>query len=261
MCSHLTNGTKRCIMVINSVSFKINNLMKGKCLFMEKYRGLFPIERRKKILEIVEKNGRISVSDIQMLFCVGYETAKKDLVILESDNKLKRVYGGAISFDSEQIDHSTYIYELKNFFITKNIFNKKVFLDHSLMHILSKNFLFCNNDYYTNSLNVAQLITSNTYPVRLVGNEYSPDCYTHHLTCDCVNFHLSCICLFYDEMTNSLWIDSKSKYDFYSQIISRSTNTLLLAEVKHIKQMHPENIFTFSLPNLVKLFNFGFYTI
>lgn len=234
--------------------------MKGKCSFMEKYKGLFPIERRKKILEIVEKNGRISTSDIQMLFCVGYETAKKDLAVLENDNKLKRVYGGAISFYSEQIDYSTYDYELKNFFIIKNIFNKKVFLDHSLMHILSNKFLFCNNDYYTNSLNVAKLITSNKYNVKLIGNEYCPDCYTHHLTCDCVKFHFSCFCIFYDDMTNSLWIDSKSKYDFYSQIISKSTNTLLLAEVKHKKQMTSENIFTFSLPNIVKLFNFGFYT-
>ena len=29
-----------------------------------------------------------------------YETAKKDLALLESDNKLKRVYGGAISLSS-----------------------------------------------------------------------------------------------------------------------------------------------------------------
>lgn len=61
---------------------------------------LFPVERRKKILEIVEKEGRITVSDIQRIFLVGYETAKKDLALLESDNKLKRVYGGAISLSS-----------------------------------------------------------------------------------------------------------------------------------------------------------------
>lgn len=64
---------------------------------MQKQTMLFPIERRKKILEIVEKEGRITVSDIQQIFLVGYETAKKDLALLESDNKLKRVHGGAIS--------------------------------------------------------------------------------------------------------------------------------------------------------------------
>ena len=64
---------------------------------MKKQTMLFPVERRKKILEIVEKEGRITVSDIQRIFLVGYETAKKDLALLESDNKLKRVYGGAIS--------------------------------------------------------------------------------------------------------------------------------------------------------------------
>ena len=64
---------------------------------MQKQTMLFPVERRKKILEIVEKEGRITVSDIQRMFLVGYETAKKDLALLESDNKFKRVYGGAIS--------------------------------------------------------------------------------------------------------------------------------------------------------------------
>ncbi len=64
---------------------------------MQKQTMLFPVERRKKILEIVEKEGRITVSDIQRISLVGYETAKKDLALLESDNKLKRVHGGAIS--------------------------------------------------------------------------------------------------------------------------------------------------------------------
>ena len=67
---------------------------------MQKQTMLFQVERRKKILEIVEKEGRITVSDIQRMFLVGYETAKKDLALLESDNKLKRVYGGAISLSS-----------------------------------------------------------------------------------------------------------------------------------------------------------------
>lgn len=67
---------------------------------MQKQTMLFPVERRKKILETVEKEGRITVSDIQRMFLVGYETAKKDLALLESDNKLKRVYGGAISLSS-----------------------------------------------------------------------------------------------------------------------------------------------------------------
>ena len=59
--------------------------------------NVVPGWKKKKILEIVEKEGRITVSDIQQIFLVGYETAKKDLALLESDNKLKRVYGGAIS--------------------------------------------------------------------------------------------------------------------------------------------------------------------
>ncbi len=66
---------------------------------MQQKTNLFPVERRKKILEIVEKEGRITVADIQRIFLVGYETAKKDLAMLENDNKLKRVHGGAISLN------------------------------------------------------------------------------------------------------------------------------------------------------------------
>lgn len=135
--------------------------MKGWSFVMQQQKNLFPIERRKRILEIIEKEGKITVHDIQRIFCVGYETAKKDLVMLENDNKLKRVYGGAISLSFKQIDFSIYAHEVNNFFVTEKIIDKKVYLDYSIRKILTTDFWLIQNNYFTNSLKIAQQIVSN----------------------------------------------------------------------------------------------------
>ena len=53
-------------------------------------------ERQQAILEWLKENGRISTSDIQEKFSVSYESAKRDLRILEEKGLLKRTHGGAI---------------------------------------------------------------------------------------------------------------------------------------------------------------------
>lgn len=53
-------------------------------------------ERHQAILEWLKQNGSISTSDIQKTFLVGYESAKRDLRILEEKGLLKRTHGGAI---------------------------------------------------------------------------------------------------------------------------------------------------------------------
>jgi DeoR family fructose operon transcriptional repressor len=57
---------------------------------------MFIEERHQAILDWIDKNGSISVTDIQKQFLVGYETAKRDLRILEEKGLLKRTHGGAI---------------------------------------------------------------------------------------------------------------------------------------------------------------------
>ncbi len=53
-------------------------------------------ERHQAILEWLKQNGSISTSDIQKKFAVGYESAKRDLRILEEKGLLKRTHGGAL---------------------------------------------------------------------------------------------------------------------------------------------------------------------
>lgn len=64
---------------------------------------MFMEERHRAILDILEKNGRISTPEIQRRFNVGYESAKRDLRILEGKGLLKRTHGGAIPLQQAAI--------------------------------------------------------------------------------------------------------------------------------------------------------------
>ena len=53
-------------------------------------------QRHQAILDWLEKNGSISNADIQEQFGVSYDSAKRDLRILEEKGLLKRTHGGAL---------------------------------------------------------------------------------------------------------------------------------------------------------------------
>ncbi len=53
-------------------------------------------ERHAAILEIIAEKGSITTTEIQERFSVSYDSAKRDLRILEEAGKLRRTHGGAI---------------------------------------------------------------------------------------------------------------------------------------------------------------------
>lgn len=57
---------------------------------------MFIEERHQEILKIVNEKGRISIGEIQELFNISVESARRDLRILEEKSLVKRTYGGAI---------------------------------------------------------------------------------------------------------------------------------------------------------------------
>ena len=61
---------------------------------------MFLEERHKEILRILEEKGSIHTSEIQRRFSVGYDTAKRDLRLLEEQKLLKRTHGGALPLKS-----------------------------------------------------------------------------------------------------------------------------------------------------------------
>ena len=60
---------------------------------------MFIEERHQAILALLNEMGSISTADIQRRFGVSYDSAKRDLRILEEKGLLKRTHGGAISLD------------------------------------------------------------------------------------------------------------------------------------------------------------------
>ncbi|WP_160679892.1 DeoR/GlpR family DNA-binding transcription regulator [Clostridium sp. C8-1-8] len=57
---------------------------------------MFIEERHEEILKIVNEKGRISIGEIQQLFNISVDSARRDLRILEEKSLLKRTHGGAI---------------------------------------------------------------------------------------------------------------------------------------------------------------------
>lgn len=105
---------------------------------------MFLEERYEKILEKVHKEGRVKVKDLAIEFKVTEDCIRKDLRELENQQKLKRVYGGAIPershLDIKPIDERKKINVEKKKKIAKNAVNiinngEIIFLDTSTNNI------------------------------------------------------------------------------------------------------------------------------
>jgi len=65
---------------------------------------MLAIERKNKILAILQKESRVLVSDLSKLFHVTEETIRRDLEKLEKEGLAKKTYGGAIVNESPNVD-------------------------------------------------------------------------------------------------------------------------------------------------------------
>jgi len=66
--------------------------------------NMLAIERRNKILAILQDESRVVVSDLSALFKVTEETIRRDLEKLEKEGLAKKTYGGAIINESLNVD-------------------------------------------------------------------------------------------------------------------------------------------------------------
>lgn len=62
---------------------------------------MFLEERQSKILEMLERDGKVLVKELAEIFNVTEDSIRKDLGSLELDGKLKRTYGGAVSIEEK----------------------------------------------------------------------------------------------------------------------------------------------------------------
>ena len=63
--------------------------------------AMFLEERQAKILEMLERDGKVLVKELAEIFGVTEDSIRKDLGSLELDGKLKRTYGGAVSIEEK----------------------------------------------------------------------------------------------------------------------------------------------------------------
>jgi DeoR/GlpR family transcriptional regulator of sugar metabolism len=54
-------------------------------------------ERRSQIAQLVMENGKVFVADLVKSYKVTETSIRRDLILLEADNRLKRIHGGAVS--------------------------------------------------------------------------------------------------------------------------------------------------------------------
>lgn len=135
---------------------------------------MFINERHQKILDIIEKNGRITVEEIQKSFDVSSGSARRDLRILEQEELLKRTYGGAIrsyqvrtrpamdSYDLSSVPQSLINIALRAIEVIRE--NDSIFLGGAILHQIIADYLPKDKDItiVTNSVHVAQKTVSYT---------------------------------------------------------------------------------------------------
>lgn len=62
---------------------------------------MFLEERQSKILEMLQRDGKVLVKELAEIFGVTEDSIRKDLSSLEMDGKLKRTYGGAVTIEEK----------------------------------------------------------------------------------------------------------------------------------------------------------------
>src|SRR5699024_5265649 len=83
-------------------------------------------ERHQKIIEIINENKSMKVTELSGIFSVTEETIRRDLEKLEKDNKIYRTHGGAVSLNrSEESEVSYSEREITNIPEKKEIADRK----------------------------------------------------------------------------------------------------------------------------------------
>jgi DeoR family transcriptional regulator, fructose operon transcriptional repressor len=86
--------------------------------------SLLAEERKKIILELLEESEQVKVADLALQFNVSTETIRRYLEDLEAENKLKKVYGGAVKASVEEKEPTLFEREILRIEEKKRIANR-----------------------------------------------------------------------------------------------------------------------------------------
>lgn len=96
---------------------------------MERVSNVLVAERHEKIVETVNKQGSVRVSELSQFFNLTEETIRRDLEKLEREGKLMRTHGGAVAVQEGQNDLPYFKRE------TVNIAEKEKIADIALKYV------------------------------------------------------------------------------------------------------------------------------
>ena len=166
---------------------------------------MFGVERRATIIDIIDKKGNVSISELTELFNVSGETIRKDLLMLEKDGALERTHGGAVKV-SRAIGRMPLVVRKQSFVKEKYelcqnavlLINNGDFISidagstaYEFAKLIVKR--FSELTVLTNSVDVMNVLSENEgITVILTGGEYysKEAAFVGHITCDTIkNLH------------------------------------------------------------------------
>ncbi|MGM9972556.1 MAG: DeoR/GlpR family DNA-binding transcription regulator [Clostridiaceae bacterium] len=134
---------------------------------------MFASERHDNIIKILEKEGRVEVKKLKDLFNVTEDCIRKDLKKLEKQDKLKRIYGGAVLIKPNPMDkclenrvnshlEAKDIIAKKAFNLIKD--NTTIYLDASTINLLLAKILASSNltlNIVSNMIDITPILVKN----------------------------------------------------------------------------------------------------
>lgn len=143
---------------------------------------MIPSERQKKFLELLCKKDVVTISEFIETFNVSIETVRRDLAILEKQNKIEKIYGGAklksSSLTETSIENRMPINQLEKDYIGRKCCEfindgDCIFIDsgsttyHIASHIKNKK----NLTIITNSIPVINELMNSDFDVIIIGGK------------------------------------------------------------------------------------------
>jgi len=125
---------------------------------------MFVEERQKKILELLQEDGKVKVKDLSQRFKVTEDCIRKDLASMEKRELLKRTYGGAIIRENQHPGHTNIVSE-RNDINTKE---KRVIAKKAVKLLRDGDVIFL--DISTTNIELAKEIIKAGLKVRVVSS-------------------------------------------------------------------------------------------
>ncbi|MBU3112300.1 DeoR/GlpR family DNA-binding transcription regulator [Clostridium lacusfryxellense] len=207
---------------------------------------MLPIERQNKFLELLSTKDVVTISEFISEFDISIETVRRDLSILEKQNKIEKVYGGARLKDPT-FGEPTMENRMINKLLQKESIGKKcsefindgdcIFIDsgsttfHIAKHIINKKRL----TIITNSIPVLNQLLNSEHEIIIIGgkvrhNERSIVSYDYIFNFSQLNIQKSFICAGGITVENGISDFNMQEAVIRKTIIERSKEVFVAAD-------------------------------